>query len=159
MKLNKTKIIDERQERQNLENSNIAFNAMIMMLLVGLLAQTFFLQRGFAYIGPEFIALLGGCILKIILDIRQGNLYTKGNSKTSLVMLLYGLTALGFAVLMGIRNYMLYDFALWKISFVIIPIFAEMFVLFIAVHFIYVSMAKRRLRKIEKELEKDEFEE
>ena len=159
MKLNKTKIIDERQERQSLQNTSIVCSVMFIMLCSMLLIQTFFMQRGFSYFGPEFITLIVGSILKLVLDIRQGNAYTEMNSKTKLTLLLYVSSAMIFAVLLGIRNYILFDFNLWKIVFVIVPVFLEMLILFIAVHFIYLKLSQKRLKKLEQKLDQDEFEE
>lgn len=159
MKTNKNKIIDERQEKLSLKNTSVAFNVMTMILLVMLVVQSFFLRRDFAYIGPEFIAIVIGCVLKLILDIRQGVVYTQMNAKTKLTVALYVLSALVFSVLLGIRNYILYDFAFWKIIFVIIPMFAEMLILFTAAHFACLWLSKRRLKKLEKNLDRDEDDE
>jgi hypothetical protein len=156
MKLNSKKIIDERQERQSLQNSNIVLNVMIIMLWGMLLIQTFFMDRGFSFYGPEFITLLTGCLLKLVLDIRQGNVYTDINSKTKLTAAIYVSAALIFAGLLGIRNYMLYDFVLWKIVFVIVPVFFELLILFVIAHFVYLKLSKKRLEKLERELDEDE---
>ena len=159
MKTRNKKIIDERQERQSLQNSSIVCTVMIIMLCVLFMIQTLLLQRGFSYYGPEFITLMAGSLLKLILDMRQGNVYTATNAKTRKTILLYVLAALIFAAVIGIRNYLLYDFELYKITYIIIPIFIEMLILFLAVHFAFLGISKKRLEKLEKELEKDEFEE
>jgi CDP-diglyceride synthetase len=156
MRIKNSKIVDERQEYQNLQNTSIVFTVMILMLAVFLVIQTLFMQRGFSYFGPEFITLITASILKIILDIRQGIVYTKTNAKTKLTVALYVSAALIFAVLLGIRNYLLYDFALWKITLVIIPVFLEMLILFGAVHFTYMKLSKKRLEKLEQKFDEEE---
>jgi len=159
MKLKKGKIIDERQEMQSLKNSSTVNTVMLIMLCLMMVVQTFFLQRGFAYYGPEFIVLMTGSILKIGLDIKHGLVYTEMNSKTKLTIFLYVISALIFAVLYGIRNYILFDFEAWMIVLVIIPMFFEMLILFGLAHYIYLKLSKRRLQKLEKKLDRDEFEE
>lgn len=159
MKQNSNKIVDERQERQSQQNGNITYIVMIFMLLVFYVYQLWFLQRGFDYIWPEFTTLMTACILKIVLDFRQGNVYTKMNAKTKLTWTIYLSAALIFAVVLGIRNYLLYGFDLWMIVFIIAPVFIGMFTLFAITHFAFMSLTKRRLKKLERKLEDDDPEE
>lgn len=156
MKTGSKKMIDERQERQSLKNSSTVCSVMILMLCVFHVIQTLFLQRAFSYYGPEFITLMTGCVLRIALDIRQGNVYTEMNAKTRLTAVLYGSAALIFSVVVGIRNYLFYDFELWKILFVIVPLFFVMLILFAGVHFIYLRSTEKRLANLERELGDDE---
>ena len=150
------KIVDERQERQSQQNGNITYIVMIFMLCVFYVYQVWFQQRGFDYTWPEFTTLMTACILKIILDVRQGNVYTKMNAKTKLTWAIYVSSALIFAVVLGIRNYLLYDFDLWMIVFIIAPVFIGMFILFAITHIAYMKLSKRRLKKLERKLEEDD---
>lgn len=156
MKRNNNKIVDERQERQSQQNGNITYIVMLMMLCVFYVYQIWFQQRGFDYTWPEFTALMTGSILKIVLDVRQGNVYTRMNAKTKLTWALYVSSALIFAVVLGIRNYMLYGFDLWMIVFIIAPVFIFMLTLFAIVHFAYLRVSKKRLEKLERKLESDD---
>lgn len=159
MKQNKNKIVDERQERQSQQNGNITYIVMLMMLCVFYVYQVWFMQRGFDYTWPEFTTLMTACILKIILDVRQGNVYTNMNAKTKMTVALYVSAALIFAVVLGIRNYILYDFDLWMILFIIAPVFIIMLILFAIAHFTFMRMMKKRLEKLERRLEEDDPEE
>lgn len=159
MKQNKNKIVDERQERQSQQNGNITYIVMILMLCVFYVYQIWFLQRGFDYTWPEFTTLMTACFLKIILDVRQGNVYTSMNAKTKLTWAIYILAALLFAVGLGIRNYLLYGFELWMIVLIIAPVFLVMLTLFAIVHFTYMKLSKRRLEKLERRFEDDKPEE
>ncbi len=156
LKIGRKKIVDERQERQSLKNGSIVCAVMMIMLCVSHVIQTLFLNRGFSYYGPEFITLMTGCVLRLILDIRQGNVYTEMNSKIKRTAVLYVSAALIFSVVVGIRNYMLFQFELWKIVYVIISLFIVMMILFLAVHFAYLNTSKKRLEKLERQLEEDE---
>ena len=159
MKENKNKIVDERQERQSQQNGNITYIVMLFMLCAFYVYQVWFLQRGFDYTWPEFTTLMTACILKIILDVRQGNVYTKMNAKTKLTWVIYVSAALIFAVVLGIRNYLLYDFDLWMIVFIIAPVFIGMLALFAIAHFTFMGLTKKRLKKLERKLGDDDPEE
>jgi hypothetical protein len=159
MKQNSNKIVDERQERQSQQNGNITYIVMIFMLCIFYVYQIWFLQRGFDYTWPEFTTLMTACILKIVLDVRQGNVYTKMNAKTKLTWAIYLLAALIFAVVLGIRNYLLYGFDLWMIVFIIAPVFVGMFTLLAITHFAYMRLTKKRLEKLERKLGDDDTEE
>jgi len=159
MKRNNNKIVDERQERQSQQNGNITYTVMLMMLCVFYVYQIWFQQRGFDYTWPEFTVLMTGCILRIVLDARQGNVYTRMNAKTKLTWVLYVSAALIFSVVLGIRNYMLYGFDLWMIVLIIAPVFIFMLALFAIVHFAYLRVSKKRLEKLERKLESDDSEE
>lgn len=159
MKQNKSKIVDERQERQNQQNGNITYIVMLMMLCVFFIYQVWFLQRGFDYVWPEFTTLMTASILKIVLDVRQGLVYTKMNAKTKLTWGIYVSAALIFAVVLAIRNYMLYGFELWMTALIIVPVFIGMMVLFAIAHFTYMGLSKKRLEKLERKLEDDDAEE
>lgn len=150
------KIVDERQERQSLKNSSIVCTVMIGMLCVFHVIQTLFLQRDFSYFGPEFITLMTGCVLRIVLDIRQGNVYTEMNARTKLTAVLYVSAALIFSIVVGVRNYLLFGFALWKIIFVILPLFLVMLVLMAGAHYAFLKASKKKLAKLEHEMEKEE---
>ncbi len=156
MKQNKNKIVDERQERQSQRNGNITYIVMLMMLCVFYVYQVWFLQRGFDYTWPEFTALMTGCILKIVLDVRQGIVYTSMNAKTKLTVALYVSSALIFAVVLGIRNYILFGFELWMIVLIIAPVFIGMLALFAIAHFTFMKLSKKRLEKLERKLEDDD---
>jgi cytochrome c oxidase assembly factor CtaG len=156
MKRNKNKIVDERQERQSQRNGNVTYIVMLMMLCVFYVYQVWFLQRGFDYTWPEFTVLMTGCILKIVLDVRQGIVYTSMNAKTKLTVALYVSAALIFAVVLGIRNYMLYGFELWMIVLIIAPVFIGMLALFAITHFTFMKLSKKRLEKLERKLEDDD---
>lgn len=155
MKSNK-KIIDERQERQSLKNSSIVFTVMLGMLCVFHVIQTLFLQRDFSYYGPEFITLMTGCVLRIALDIRQGNVYTEMNARTKLIAALYGSAALIFSIVVGIRNQLLFGFAPWMIILVVLPLFFIMLVLMAGAHYAFLKASKKKLAKLEHEMEKEE---
>ncbi len=159
MKRNSNKIVDERHERQTQQNGNITYIVMIFMLCVFYVYQIWFLQRGFDYTWPEFTTLMTACILKIVLDVRQGNVYTRMNAKTKLTWAIYLSAALIFAVVLGIRNYMLYGFELWMIVLIIAPVFIGMFTLLAITHIAYMGLSKRRLEKLERKLEDDDPEE
>lgn len=159
MKPNRNKIVDERQERQSQQNGNITYIVMLMMLCIFYVYQVLFQQRGFDYTWPEFTTLMTGSILKIVLDARQGNVYTSMNAKTKLTVALYVSAALIFAVVLGIRNYMIYDFALWMIVLIIAPVFIFILTLFAICHFVYLRISKKRLKKLERRLEEEDQEE
>lgn len=159
MKRNNNKIVDERQERQSQQNGNITYIVMIMMLCIFYVYQVWFLQRGFDYTWPEFTTLMTACILKIVLDVRQGNLYTKMNAKTKLTWAMYISAALIFAVVLAIRNYILYGFDLWMIVLIIAPVFIGMMILFAITHFAFMRLTKKRLEKLERKLEDNDPEE
>jgi hypothetical protein len=153
---NSKKIIDERQERQSLKNGSIVCSVMMVMLGALIFIQTLFLNRGLSYIWPEFITLMTGCVLIFILEIRQGNVYTEMNAKTKLTIVLYVLTALIASSAIGIRNYMLFHFAPWMIVLVILPMFVVMLTAMLILHFAYFKMSKKRLEKLERELDGEE---
>lgn len=150
------KIIDERHERQSMKNSSIVCTVMIGMLCVFHVIQTLFLQRNFSYFGPEFITLMTGCVLRIALDIRQGNVYTEMNAKTKLTAVLYVSAALVFSIVVGVRNYMVFGFEPWKIIFVILPLFLVTLVLMAGAHYAFLKASKKKLKKLEHEMEKDD---
>lgn len=156
MKRNENRIVDERQERQSQQNGNITYIVMLMMLCIFYVYQVLFQQRGFEYVWPEFTVLMTGSILRIVLDVRQGNVYTRMNAKTKLTWALYVSSALIFAVVLGIRNYMLYSFDLWMIVLIIAPVFVGMLTLFAVAHFACLRFMKKRLEKLERKLEADD---
>jgi multisubunit Na+/H+ antiporter MnhG subunit len=156
MKQNRNRIVDERQESQSRQNGNITYTVMLMMLCIFYVYQVLFQQRGFEYTWPEFIVLMTGSVLRIVLDARQGNVYTRMNAKTKLTWTLYVSSALIFAVVLGIRNYMLYGFDLWMIVLIIAPVFIFMLTLFAIAHFAYLRVSKKRLGKLERKLEADD---
>jgi hypothetical protein len=128
----------------------------MMMLGALIFIQTLFLNRGFAYIWPEFITLMTGCVLLLVLEIRQGNVYTEMNAKTKFTAVLYVSTALIASSAVGIRNYLLYDFEPWMIFLVILPMFVTMLTAMLILHFAYLKMSKKRLEKLERELDGEE---
>ncbi len=154
---NSKKIVDERQERQSQKNGNITYIVIISMLCIFYVYQTLFQHLNLDETWPEFVTLMAACILKTVLDARQGIVYTKMNSKTKLTAALYVSAALIFAVVVGVSNYLLYGFAPWMIVIVVLPLFFGMLVLFLIAHFAYLKAAKKRLEKLERELDEEEF--
>ena len=154
---NSKKFVDERQERQSLKNGSIVCSVMMLMLGAMIFIQTLFLNRDFSYIWPEFITLMTGCVLIFILEIRQGNVYTEMNAKTKLTAILYVSSALIASSAVGIRNYLLFHFEPWMIVLVILPMFFVMLIAMLTIHFAYLKLSKKRLEKLERELNEEEF--
>lgn len=154
MKTNK--IIDERQELQSLKNIKICWTTAIFLLAFSVIVQSVIFTASPQHYMPELGILLIVSILNIILDVRQGNLYTKEMQNPKANLLLYVMSSLVASLVMGIGNYLKYDFPPIFILAVVIPMFLFLLVLMLLCDYFYRNAAQRRINKLNKEIESDE---
>ena len=107
---NNHKIIDERQELQSLKNMKICWLTIISLLALSIMIQAVVFTVSPLYYIPEVAILLIVCFLNIILDIRQGNLYTKEMQNKKFNLLLYVFSSLTVGLMTAVGNYLKYDF-------------------------------------------------
>lgn len=150
------KIIDERQELQSLKNIKISWTVMILLLAFSTCIQSIIFNTSPMHFMPELIILLVGCFLNLILEIRQGNLYTKEMQNTKRNLILYTVSALVTGLIIGIGNYMKYDFPPIYILVIVIPMFLFTLALMLLCDFLYRKLAQHKLNKINKTLEDTE---
>ncbi len=150
------KIIDERQELQSLKNVKICWTVAIFLLGFSVIVQSVIFTASPQHYMPELGILLIVCILNIALDVRQGNLYTKEMQNPKANLLLYVTSSLAASLVVGIGNYLKYDFPPIYILAVVIPIFMVLLVLMLLFDYFYRNAAQRRIKKLNKQLENDE---
>lgn len=150
------KIIDERQELQSLKNVKICWTVVIFLLGFSILIQTIVFTASPQHYLPELAILTIGCFLNIILDARQGNLYTKEMQNPKANLLLYITSALVASLVMGIGNYLKYDFPPIYILAVVIPMFLILLALMLLCDYFYRGAAQRRINKLNKQIEDNE---
>ncbi|MHC1723247.1 MAG: DUF6773 family protein [Aminipila sp.] len=156
MFMRNNKIIDERQELQSLKNVKICWTVVILLLGFSILIQTIVFTASPQHYLPELAILTIGCFLNIFLDARQGNLYTKEMQNPKANLLLYITSALVASLVMGIGNYLKYDFHSIYILAVVIPMFLFLLALMLLCDYFYRNAAHRRMNKLNKEIENDE---
>lgn len=154
--LKRNKIIDERQELQSLKNVKICWTVTIFLLAFSILIQAIIFTSSPQHYMPELGILTVGCFLNIILDARQGNIYTKEMQNPKANLLLYITSALVASLVLGIGNYLKYGFPPIFILAIVIPMFVILLALMLLCDFIYRKAALGRLNKFNKTLEKDE---
>ncbi|QHI72129.1 DUF6773 family protein [Aminipila terrae] len=154
--LKRNKIIDERQELQSLKNVKICWTVVIFLLAISILIQAIIFTSSPQHYMPELGILTVGCFLNIILDARQGNIYTKEMQNPKANLLLYITSALVASLVLGIGNYLKYGFPPIFILAIVIPMFVILLALMLLCDFIYRKAALGRLNKFNKTLEKDE---
>nr|WP_315021603.1 DUF6773 family protein [uncultured Aminipila sp.] len=154
MKTNK--IIDERQELQSLKNVKICWTVAIFLLAFSVIVQSIIFTATPQHYLPELGILLISCLLNLFLDARQGNLYTKEMQNTKANLILYVMSSLTVSLIMGIGNYIKYDFPPIFILAVVIPMFLFTLALILLLDYFYRNAAQRRINKLNKEIENDE---
>ena len=147
-----TKIIDERQELQSLKNAKFCWILIIVLLALSVVIQSLVYSLRFAYYLPECFILLFACILNILLDIKQGNLYTKDNSNIKRNMLLYISFSLIFSILLGVGNYLRWHFSSKLIVLISLPTFIIMLSLMFLIDYMVRKSMKRRMESLESKL-------
>lgn len=147
-----TKIVDERQELQSLKNAKTCWILIIMLLALSIVIQTLVYSLNIGYYLPECLILLFACVFNIILDIKQGNLYTKDNSNIKKNLLLYIGTSLLFSLLLGIGNYIKWHFPSYLIVIVAIPAFILMLSAMLLIDYMVRKSMKRRMESLENKL-------
>lgn len=152
MNTKNNKIIDERQELQSLKNAKTCWILIIMLLALSIVIQSLVYSLRFAYYLPECFILVFACILNIILDIKQGNLYTKDNSNIKRNLILYISMSLVFSLLLGVGNYMKWHFAAPFIVIVALPTFIFMLSAMLLVDYIVRKSMKKRMESLESKL-------
>ncbi len=150
------KIIDERQELQSLKNVKICWTVAIFLLGFSVILQSVIFTASPQHYMPELVILLVSCILNLILDARQGNLYTKEMQNPKANLLLYVTSSLATSLVVGIGNYLKYDFPPVYILAVVIPVFLFTLALILLLDYFYRGAAQRRMNKLNKEIEEDE---
>lgn len=149
------KIIDERQELESLKNIKISWTVIIALLTLSTIIQAVTFNSLLMSL-PETIILLIGCLLKLILDARQGLLFTKEMQNTKFNLILYISSALIASSIIGIGNYLKYGFSPVFIFGVIIPMFVFMLGLMLLCDYFYRKIAKHRINKLDTELDPDD---
>lgn len=156
MFMRNNKIIDERQELQSLKNVKICWTVVIFLLAFSIVIQAVVFTVSPLHFLPELGILLIVCILNIILDVRQGNLYTKEMQNPKANLLLYVTSSLAASLVLGIGNYLKYDFPPIYILAVVIPMFLVLLGLMLLCDYFYRNAAQHRINKLAKQLENDE---
>lgn len=156
MFMKNNKMIDERQELQSLKNVKICWTVAIFLLAFSVLVQSVVFTASPQQYMPELGILLICCLLNLILDARQGNLYTKEMQNPKANLLLYVMSSLATGLVVGIGNYLKYDFPPVYILAVVIPVFLFTLALILLLDYFYRSAAQRRIKKLDKALEDDE---
>ncbi|QAT41847.1 DUF6773 family protein [Aminipila luticellarii] len=155
MSMKSKKILDERQELQSLKNTRICWTIAIFLLAFSAILQMVMLDAPMYYM-PELVILFAVCILNLILNAVQGNLYTKEMQNYTFNMFLYIMSALTMSLIIGVGNYIKYDLPPIAVLFITIPLFLFTFALMLLCDYIYRKVTLRRLRKFDKKLEKEE---
>lgn len=149
------KIIDERQELQSLKNTKISWIVITVLLALSIIIKTSFFNASSLNNFSEIIILLIGCFFKLILDARQGLLFTKEMQNTKFNIILYIASSLIGSSIVGIGNYLKYGFSPINIFAVIIPMFVFMLGLMLICDYFYRKSAKHRIKKLNEKLEKE----
>lgn len=147
-----TKIIDERQELQSLKNAKTCWILIIMLLALSVVIQTLVYSLNIGYYLPECLILTFACIFNILLDIKQGNLYTKDNSNIKRNMLLYIGISFIFSLLLGVGNYIKWHFPAHLIIVVVLPAFICMLSAMLLIDYIVRKSMKKRMDSLESKL-------
>lgn len=146
------KIIDERQELQSLKNAKTCWILIIMLLALSIVIQTLVYSLSIGYYLPECLILVFACVFNILLDIKQGNLYTKDNSNIKKNMLIYIGTALVFSLLLGVGNYIKWHFPAPLIVVVALPAFILMLFAMLLIDYLVRKSMKKRMESLESKL-------
>lgn len=149
-------IVDERQEMKGLQNSKTAWTLMIVLLGASVWIQGFILHRDSGYYMPEIVILLIGCIVNIILNIKDGVLYTKENANRKSVWILYIGTSVLCGTVVSVMSFIRYDVP-WYVS-VASGLFLAAFMLgaILALDVVSTAFTKRRIAKQDQELDREE---
>ncbi|WP_312354780.1 DUF6773 family protein [Aminipila sp.] len=153
---NNHKIIDERQELQSLKNMKICWLTIISLLALSIMIQAVVFTVSPLYYIPEVAILLIVCFLNIILDIRQGNLYTKEMQNKKFNLLLYVFSSLAVGLMTAVGNYLKYDFPPIFMLVIVIPMFLFTLALMLLCDYFYRKAAQKRLNKLNAQAETDD---
>lgn len=150
------KMIDERQELQSLKNVKICWTVAIFLLAFSVIVQSVIFTSSPQQYMPELGILLICCFLNLILDARQGNLYTKEMQNTKANLFLYVMSSLATGLGIGIGNYLKYDFPPVYILAVVIPVFLVTLALILLLDYFYRGAAQRRMNQLNKKIEDED---
>lgn len=105
----KKRIVDERMELQSLRNAKKSWNFLLLGLGICMLVEFYVFKWNFIYITPQWVLLLAAAIYNMVLDIRDGNIYTVENSNRKHVFLLYTAAAFITSLFIGYGFHSLHD--------------------------------------------------
>lgn len=99
------RIIDERMEFQSLKNAKKAWVLTIILLGLSILIKLFIIKIDLIQVIPEFAILMISCIYNLILDTRDGNLYTSDYASPRKNLTIYLTASLITGIFCGIGSY------------------------------------------------------
>lgn len=97
----KKRIVDERMELQSLKNAKKSWNFLLLGLGICMLLEIYVFQWDFRYVTPQWILLLAAALYNLILDYKDGNVYTAENSNRRKVFVLYTAAAFITSLFVG----------------------------------------------------------
>lgn len=150
---------DERQKMDQLRAEHYAFWTMWWILTADLVYQTYLMERPFAEVWGETLALVAGGVIGIVLTARKG--MWDSRIRFGLAGCLGGSAAatVVFSALYAVGKYRSYEACRENVTGLLLPMTAifgaSIFVLCFAALYLTGKYAERRRKKLEKELEKE----
>jgi hypothetical protein len=153
------KVIDERQELEQLRIEHVLFWIVFWLLFVSIIVQLWFLRAPIAQVAAEWIVFMFCCISSAVASMRKGHWdnYSVPGPKSSLVYALIGsfvFSALFLLSRLVTENAMRgYPLVLAGITLIL---FVSLFALIFVVLLLSAGAVKKRRAKLEKEFSDEE---